>query len=66
MKAADMAISVLSTAVDALQMREAVNTSIIAPVSTTLAVIPPVVAAVAVNNTNNTALSRIATRQTRE
>ena len=66
MKAADKAISVLSTAVDALQMGAAINTSTIAPVATTLAVIPPVVAAVAVNNTNNTALSRIATRQTRE
>ena len=66
MKAADKAISVLSTAVDALQMREAINTSNIAPVSTTLAVIPPVVAALPVTNTNNSALSRIAIRQTRE
>ena len=66
MKAADKAISVLSTAVDALQMNATLNTSTIAPVSTTLAVIPPVVPILAVTNTNNSALSRIATRQSRE
>ena len=67
MKAADKTISVLSTAVDALQMRESLNTSTIAPVSTTLTVVPPHVAATPpAFNTNNSALSRIATRQSRE
>ena len=63
----DRAIAVLSNAVDELQMQDASQRMTVAEVGTnpnitTLAVAPPVVNAV--TNTNNSALTRIATRQT--
>ena len=53
----ERAIAVLSTAVDALQVNTVAEVAT-NPTITTLAVVPP-----AVTNTNNSALTRIATRQ---
>ena len=53
----ERAIAVLSTAVDALQVNNVAEVAT-NPTITTLAVVPP-----AVTNTNNSALTRIATRQ---